>query len=168
MGVLARPIRRRGVEVMSLVRLVYKSSPNFVVDGSVVEREIRAILEVARARNARGGITGGLLFTQRYFFQILEGEDAEIDVLFKKIAADPRHKSVAVLSRDVIKRRRFYAWAMAHVRMRSQEFDLLDRLLADPGELDDGKLKTLTALMSEVATSNRAISVKPMMLYHAV
>ena len=153
---------------MSLVRLVYKSSPNFVVDGSAVDKEIKGILDVARERNARSGITGGLLFTQRFFFQILEGEDVAIDALFNKIAGDTRHKNVEVLSKDVIKRRRFYAWSMAHVKMRSQEFDLLDRLLANPSDLDDGTLETLIALMSEAASSDRAVSVKPMMLYHAV
>ncbi|NCN23759.1 MAG: BLUF domain-containing protein, partial [Gallionella sp.] len=53
-----------------LVRLIYISYANSVMS----EEEIQAILEKSKINNASKQITGLLMYSERYFFQCLEGE----------------------------------------------------------------------------------------------
>ncbi|WP_287188715.1 BLUF domain-containing protein [Rhodovulum sp.] len=77
-------------------------STHYIVHVSQAARALRPhdledILEEARSYNARHGITGVLLFAEgegRYrgsFMQLLEGDEAAIEALRKRIFSDPRH-----------------------------------------------------------------------------
>ena len=62
--------------------------------------EIDELVRKAQEHNEREDITGILVATGDLFFQIIEGPDAKIDALFERIAADPRHSEVMVLSTE--------------------------------------------------------------------
>ena len=49
--------------------------------------------------------------------QSLEGGRTVVSKLFQKIAADPRHKDVVLLSYEEIPERRFAGWAMGQVNV---------------------------------------------------
>jgi Sensors of blue-light using FAD len=51
------------------------------------------------------------------FMQSLEGGRNVISKLFQKIAADPRHSEVVLLSYEEIAERRFAGWAMGQVNV---------------------------------------------------
>ena len=91
-----------------LQKLIYASQAIKPVDTGMLQ----AILDKARTRNEQDGITGFLLYADESFLQILEGEEAVLTATFDRIAKDARHRSVRVLERSPITRRRFGEWTM--------------------------------------------------------
>lgn len=57
------------------------------------------IVAVSRRTNPARGITGALLFDGEYFGQLLEGSEAEVTELMRRIEADPRHRALTTLFR---------------------------------------------------------------------
>ena len=106
---------------MQVARLMYmsKARPDVGPD------EIHAILDAARPRNARQGVTGLLIFAGGYFLQLLEGPEAYVGEIFDAIRADPRHSDVVVLLTDRADRRQFPGWSMG--------FELIEDMPAPRG-----------------------------------
>ena len=76
-----------------------------------------SILKTAQAWNAAHGVTGVLCQGQGVFLQVLEGERDTVTGLYKRIAADRRHKNVEMIHCENIAERRYGRWAMAHVSL---------------------------------------------------
>ena len=93
---------------MPLVTLSYVS----VAAHSMSKDELMEILEVARKRNKELDVTGMLLYRDGYFIQALEGEKENVDMLYEKIAKDPRHHHVHAVEQKEISQRVFGDWAM--------------------------------------------------------
>ena len=98
-----------------LVRLMYASRAAEGVD----QEELVAILRKSKANNPALGITGVLCLclTERIFMQVLEGGRSAVNRLYHRIAADPRHTDVELLSFEEIGERRFAGWSMGQVNM---------------------------------------------------
>ena len=64
------------------------------------------------SNNARVGVTGALCLANGIFLQQLEGDRAEVNRLYHRILADPRHREPAVLDFAEIPSRRFTTWSM--------------------------------------------------------
>ena len=96
-----------------LVRLMYASRAVPAVD----QEELVAILRKSKANNPALGVTGVLCFSQGIFLQVLEGGRSAVNRLYNRIAADPRHAQVELLSYEEIGERRFAGWAMGQVDM---------------------------------------------------
>lgn len=62
--------------------------------------EIEAITQKSQSNNASRDITGMLVATGDLFYQVLEGPEEEVDALYSRIAADPRHEQVLVLDSE--------------------------------------------------------------------
>jgi hypothetical protein len=71
------------------------------------------MLSDARDFNAEHHITGCLLYHDRKFLQLLEGEKPKVISLFNAIESDPRHQSVTVLRTEEREDRIFDRWSMA-------------------------------------------------------
>lgn len=89
-----------------MLQLVYISTVVATVDTA-------AILDVSRANNTRDRITGLLFCDGRRFLQALEGDTAMVERSYARIARDPRHRALVVLSRREVAAREFGGWAMA-------------------------------------------------------
>ena len=74
---------------------------------------MRGILAVSRANNARDGVTGGLLFSEGCFAQVLEGPLGAVEAAFERIQCDARHCEVVVLQSGPVAKRDFPNWSMA-------------------------------------------------------
>lgn len=102
-----------GPSTSPVFRLVYRSR------SAIPAEERRAgladVFDVARSNNRRSGVTGALLVTDHYFVQTLEGDEERVRALYDRIAADPRHTDVTVVSESVPGVRVFSKWAMARV-----------------------------------------------------
>ena len=96
-----------------LVRLMYASR---AVD-SVDQDELIAILKKSKANNPGIGVTGVLCFSGGIFLQVLEGGRSAVSRLYNRIAADPRHHEVVLLSYEEIGERRFAGWSMGQVNL---------------------------------------------------
>ena len=90
-------------------RLTYIS--NF--SKSLTKKEIENIATISQTNNSREGITGVLLSCNGIFFQILEGDEENIDRLYEKILKDDRHNQILCLKSEFnVTERRFPDWSM--------------------------------------------------------
>lgn len=73
---------------------------------------IDEILSVSQRNNLEAGLTGALIYDNKSFLQWLEGGAAEIRAVFERIANDPRHSNVKLLSVRILENRLFPNWTM--------------------------------------------------------
>lgn len=119
-----------------LINLIYASSALSMME----EAELMDILEKAREKNARLGITGMLLYKNGNFLQVLEGEAAQVDRLFERIQQDPRHRSLLLIARREVPQRQFEAWSMGFVNLQkfnAQDVPGFSTYLTEPFTPDD-------------------------------
>ncbi len=96
----------------ALINLVYMSR----AQSAFATREARHQLKIqASSYNATHHITGLLIFSQGFFLQILEGPETQVDDLYTRISADPRHGDIVLLTRTMISIRHFSEWALGIV-----------------------------------------------------
>ena len=79
------------------------------------------LLLQCRRNNAAMGVTGMLLYGDRTFLQVIEGEDAVIDDLVATITRDPRHEEVKLLHRKPIDEREYGKWSMGFERVSADD-----------------------------------------------
>ena len=96
-----------------LVRLMYASRST----EQVRPEALNAILKKSTLNNPTVGVTGVLCFSGEVFLQVLEGGRSQVSKLYNRIAQDPRHSDVVLLSYDEIDERSFAGWAMGQVNM---------------------------------------------------
>ena len=77
--------------------------------------DLQELLDHARRSNAAKGITGALVYAERIFLQILEGDKVLLQDLMAKIRRDVRHESVFVLREGEVPTAIFGRWKMAYV-----------------------------------------------------
>ena len=96
-----------------LVRLMYASRATEALRPDA----LHAILKTSTHNNPAVGVTGVLCFSGDVFLQVLEGGRSQVSKLYNRIAQDPRHTDVVLLSYDEIDERHFAGWAMGQVNM---------------------------------------------------
>lgn len=109
---------------MYLFRLVYYSRSVIKSLGLPVKQEIKSILHSAKRNNPSLGLTGGLVFNDAYFAQVLEGDRKAVTSVFCKLATDKRHSDLVIMSAEPIEHRAFKRWSMAYAG-HSDPLDLL-------------------------------------------
>ena len=72
------------------------------------------LLSQARARNKQLEITGMLLYADKRFIQVLEGEKKNVLALYKVIEKDSRHFKVTTQIENEIDSRMFPNWTMGY------------------------------------------------------
>jgi Sensors of blue-light using FAD len=105
-----------------LERIVYvsRAAPGLGLDA------VFGVIREAHAANARDGLTGGLVFLDGAFAQVIEGERAPLGACLARIRRDPRHERLELRAREPALCRLFRGQAMA---LRSRA--CLDPLLLD-------------------------------------
>lgn len=83
--------------------------------------EVQTILSNSFSKNKVAHISGALVYIQGYFIQCLEGESAEMEIVFEKIQKDTRHENLVVLSKEKIQTRLFDEWSMSFVNAMAYE-----------------------------------------------
>lgn len=91
-----------------MFRMVYVSSA--IKEFS--KNDLVELLEVARRKNAAADITGLLLYKGGSFMQVLEGEKACVQALYRKISRDVRHDGCFILLEEEAEARIFEDWSM--------------------------------------------------------
>lgn len=104
-----------------LVRLIYISYANSVMS----DEEIQGILEKSKINNASKNITGMLMYSERYFFQCLEGERRVVNQTYLKISADPRHARCVLIDFSQVDSRLFPSWEMNFVAFNGVNNELV-------------------------------------------
>jgi hypothetical protein len=96
-----------------LVHLLYASRAVQPMSG----QDLVTILKQSREHNAGEGITGLLCHSDGVFMQLLEGGRDAVNARYQRIASDPRHKDVILLSYTEIAEREFAGWTMGQVNL---------------------------------------------------
>lgn len=89
--------------------------------GTNIPTDLGSIYIHARRANIVKKITGVISYTDGFYFQVIEGDNFEIDELYKKILTDPRHSAVKELIHTTINRRIFKDWSMKLVIAKGEE-----------------------------------------------
>ena len=93
--------------------------------------EISKLAADAAEKNRSLGVTGMLMSSGGIFYQVLEGPVEAVDDLYRKIAADPRHQDVLVLSaHEEVEDRQFPSWAMKKVDLDEEALSRLEPMKA--------------------------------------
>jgi hypothetical protein len=139
-----------GYSGRSIHNLVYCSQASAGMD----KEAIASIIATARHHNPRLGITGLLVYGQGIFFQWLEGPHDNVTQLLARIAADPRHTHLVVLSQeDEIRERLFPEWDMEWVEAADIREVLNDAL---EQSADDKQKRMLSQMLLEIESGGLA------------
>jgi len=93
--------------------------------------EIDKLASDAADKNRSLGVTGMLMSSGGIFYQVLEGPVDAVDNLYRKIASDPRHQDVLVLStQEEVEDRQFPSWAMKKVDLDEGALSRLEPIKA--------------------------------------
>lgn len=115
-----------------LVRLMYASRAT----QTPTQDDLLAILKKSKINNPAQGITGVLCQSGSIYLQVLEGGRLAVSALYNKIALDPRHHDVMLLSFEEVSERSFASWSMGQVHMQRINPALLlkysDKAVLDP------------------------------------
>lgn len=84
--------------------------------GRLDQDQIDELQRQASDANAKVDVTGLLLFDGRRFIQALEGPQAAVEEIMRRIIADPRHDSIDYLSHGTVAHRHFGKWSMDYRR----------------------------------------------------
>eukprot|EP00670_Eutreptiella_braarudii_P001141 CAMPEP_0174289338 /NCGR_PEP_ID=MMETSP0809-20121228/24632_1 /TAXON_ID=73025 ORGANISM="Eutreptiella gymnastica-like, Strain CCMP1594" /NCGR_SAMPLE_ID=MMETSP0809 /ASSEMBLY_ACC=CAM_ASM_000658 /LENGTH=868 /DNA_ID=CAMNT_0015387227 /DNA_START=33 /DNA_END=2639 /DNA_ORIENTATION=+ len=97
-------------EATNLRRLMYlsKSTEPELVNGTYLAE----MAGIATLRNQHIGVSGFLMYSDPFFFQVIEGTDEDLDFLFAKIGIDPRHERCIVLANGPATGRLYGDWHM--------------------------------------------------------
>ena len=141
-----------------LVRLMYASRAADTVRADT----LNAILKRAMQHNPALGVTGVLCFSGEVFLQVLEGGRTQVSRLYNRIAQDPRHQDVVLLSYDEIDERSFASWAMGQVNMNRLNAALLlkysETAVLDPYAVSG---KVSMALFNELVATASVMCLQP-------
>lgn len=100
-----------------LLQLIYSSVARKVFS----REELSDLLTVSRLNNHAQAITGILLHLDGNFFQVLEGEEDGINLLFEKIKKDARHQQIVLILKETIPERLFNDWSMGFAPISAQD-----------------------------------------------
>ena len=92
-----------------LERIVYVSR----AAAGLRREDVFGIIRTAHPLNTLAGISGGLIFLDGWFAQVLEGGPGALDACLARIARDPRHEGLVRRSRERVLCRLFPDQAMA-------------------------------------------------------
>ncbi len=105
-----------------MIHLVYVSSATRAMS----EADLLCLLEQSRNRNKRQNVTGMLLYTGGNYFQVLEGEEKDVDEIYEAIVCDERNNGHIVILKENINDRTFLKWSMGFKYLTTQDKDLLE------------------------------------------
>jgi hypothetical protein len=133
---------------MALIQLVYASSATKPLEGEA----LRELVTVARANNAKLGVTGLLLYKNSSFLQVLEGEEGKVTRLYEKIRQDPRHDGLVILRRRPVAEPGFPDWPMGYVFVPERRHEPL------AGFLDFLRVRKFPELVGDTLLTDRIIN----------
>lgn len=91
--------------------IVYKSLAT--IDFS--QEELTSLAKTAYFNNFLYQISGLLLYYNQHFFQILEGRQELVEMVFESIKKDARHERIHVIKNEPLSARSFEQWSMGLV-----------------------------------------------------
>lgn len=145
-----------------LVRLVYVSYASTAMS----DEDIQAILEKSKINNSAKNISGVLMYSDRYFFQCLEGERKDVNKIYLRIATDPRHSRCMQIEYSQVNARLFSSWSMEYVAFKGIADDMIAKYsesgLFVPYDYSAGQAVALLTEVSQAAEEAKMSPKKPL------
>jgi len=98
--------------------IIYMSRAN----AALTPADLVALLVQARRANEQMGLTGVLVHGDGQFMQVIEGEQAQVTALYRRIEQDARHYSVFKVADKEIEERVFVNWTMGFRDLPAKQF----------------------------------------------
>ena len=129
-----------------MIRMIYVSQAK-----KVDFNKIKDILTISHKRNLENGITGALIYGKGYFIQCLEGDQPEVEALYKKIIIDNRHDHIELISKEEIQEPCFNDWHIS--LMNDNAYKLLDDRYMVEGVFNPYKMRSekLVLMLNELS-----------------
>ena len=105
-----------------MIHLVYASSAT----RDMSEDDLLFLLEQSRRRNKRQNVTGMLLYIGESFIQALEGEEKDVDEIYRDICKDGRNIGNLLMVKEAISERAFPDWSMGFKRLSEKDKEDID------------------------------------------
>ena len=101
-----------------MIQITYISSET----RPILKDDLDDILSKSRKNNIDLGITGMLLYGNKTFIQILEGEEKSVNDLLRKIKKDPRHRDFKLVAKKEVNQRKYSEWSMGFKEVSGEDF----------------------------------------------
>ncbi len=85
------------------------------------EADLLDILNTSRLNNKQANITGMLVYLRERFIQVLEGDYAAVNEIYKDIKEDTRHHKVTTVLEGNTEHRIFKDWSMGFKKIDDQQ-----------------------------------------------
>lgn len=95
-----------------LSRLVFYGRTNMKIGESA--GMIKSILAAASDYSPASGLTGGLVFNEKYMMEVIEGAREQVSKRLKLLYEDPRLEDLTLLAVGAIDKRAFDGWAVGY------------------------------------------------------
>ena len=105
-----------------MIHLVYVSSATHEMS----EQDLIDLLEQSRTRNNEQNISGMLLYAGGNFFQVLEGDEKDVDDIYASIIRDNRNTGNIEILKETIDERTFPGWTMGFAHLTRQEVSSIE------------------------------------------
>ncbi len=149
----------------SLYRLVYASRATFkpFATENGIDGNIAKILEESRINNEKRNLVGALYYGSGCFFQCLEGEKQDIDMLYAKLLQDKRHRDLKVLATYPIDKIGFASWEMKYATIDHEVRQFLKQhsiAKFDPYKFDESMTNELVSMLQLAEDSANAEALR--------
>ncbi|MDN3549091.1 BLUF domain-containing protein [Mucilaginibacter aquaedulcis] len=131
--------------------IVYVST----ADTLLTELELVDLLNVARDKNEKYGVTGMLLYCEGTFMQVIEGEADSVNLIYSFIEQDTRHKNIIKLATGKIDQRNFPDWTMGFASINSETLQDIEGYLSSPLSAATGDEHITVNMLKTFADSNK-------------
>jgi Sensors of blue-light using FAD len=82
----------------------------------------------AALRNQKSALTGILIFSNGYFVQMLEGDDAKLVETFERIRRDDSHTDVEMIAYENVDCKMFSSWSMNLIELHETPLETKQRV----------------------------------------
>jgi hypothetical protein len=93
-------------------------------------KALTCLVDQAWQANAQQYLTGALVYSNKRFIQLLEGEQAALEAAYARIRQDPRHQHLCKVAYHPIAARHFAEWPLAFQILSPAQFTHLAGCLA--------------------------------------
>lgn len=121
----------------------------------LTELELVDLLKVVRDKNKKYNVTGMLLYCEGTFMQVIEGDEANVDLIYNTIERDTRHKNIIKLASDKIDERNFPDWSMAFASVNSETLQDIEGYLSSPLSTSTGNEHITVNMLKTFVDSNK-------------
>jgi hypothetical protein len=122
-------------------------------------KALTCLLDQARQANERQHLTGALVYGNKRFIHLLEGEQSALTQAYARISRDPRHQHLCKVADYPIAARQFADWPLAFQTLSPAQFAHLAGYLA-PTQVRQ-RLSVYSSVAASFVEAMRALMQPP-------